>query len=247
MADKHDDGGRYVQIGDVSMWFAERGSGEPLVLLHPGHADARAFATNIDGLAASHHVLTPEQRGHGRTADVEGPISYERMALDTIGFIESELGGPTNLLGHSDGAAVGLLVAVLRPDLVRRLVFSSAPFHHKGWIPGAIDLDDESAEFLGSSYGEISPDGPKHFTVVGAKLDRMHREEPDLTAADLADLKTPTLIMMGDDDEVETAHIHAMHRAMPDAQLAIVPGAGHGHLMEKPQLCNAMILDFLAS
>jgi len=236
---------RYTQLGDVNMWFDEHGEGEPLVLLHPGHADARAFGPNLDGLAANFHVYTPEQRGHGRTADVEGPINYERMARDTIAFVETEVAGPAYVLGHSDGAPVGLLVALLRPDLVRRLVFSAGVFHHDGWIPGAIDLDEESAEFLGTSYGEVSPDGPEHFAVVGAKLDRMHREEPALTSSDLAGISTPTLIMMADDDEVKVEHTIAMHRGLPDAQLAIVPGTGHGLLVDKPELCNTMIIDFL--
>jgi pimeloyl-ACP methyl ester carboxylesterase len=64
----------HEQLGGVRTWYDEHGVGEPLALLHPGGADARAWAPNLDALAAHFHVFTPERRGHGRTPDVEGPI-----------------------------------------------------------------------------------------------------------------------------------------------------------------------------
>ena len=83
----------YVELGEVRTWYDEKGGGEPLVLMHPGGADPRAWAPNIDALAARFHVFTPERRGHGRTPDVEGPISYELMAQDTIAFLEGVVAG----------------------------------------------------------------------------------------------------------------------------------------------------------
>jgi pimeloyl-ACP methyl ester carboxylesterase len=112
----------YVELGEVRTWYDEKGGGEPLVLMHPGGADARAWAPNIDALAARFHVFTPERRGHGRTPDVEGPISYELMAQDTIAFLDGVVAGPAHLVGWSAGASVALEVAVRRPDLARRLV-----------------------------------------------------------------------------------------------------------------------------
>lgn len=152
------------------------------------------------------------------------------MARDTIAFIEEVIGEPAHLVGHSDGAPVALLVSRLRPDLVRRMVFSAGVFHHEGWLPGVLDLPDDVLEWLGDFYGEVSPDGREHFSV---------------TTDDLAQIATSTLLMFADQDEVEVDHIHAMHRALPDAQLAIVPGTGHGLLVEKPELCNTMIVEFL--
>jgi pimeloyl-ACP methyl ester carboxylesterase len=236
----------YVQLGEVNTWYAEQGEGEPLVLFHPGAADSRAFEmTNLAGLAERYHTYRFDRRGHGRTADVPGPISYAQMADDAIMFLEAVVGGPAYLLGHSDGAPVALLVAAKRPDLVRKLVFASGVYHHEGWLPGILDLADEELDFLGTWYGEVSPDGPGHFAEVYAKLDRMHRAEPTLTPADLAGIDVPTLLMFADDDEVEPAHLHTMHRSLPQAQLAVVPGTGHGLLGDKPDLCNRMIIDFL--
>ena len=236
----------YKQLGEVNTWYAEQGEGEPLVLFHPGGADSRAFEmTNLAGLAERYHTYRFDRRGHGRTADVPGPISYAQMADDAIAFLETVVGRPAYLLGHSDGAPVALLVAAQRPDLVRKLVFASGVYHHEGWLPGILDLADEDLDFLGTWYGEVSPDGREHFAEVYAKLDRMHRAEPTLTPADLTAIDVPTLLMFADDDEVEPAHLHTMHRSLPQAQLAIVPGTGHGLLGDKPDLCNRMIIEFL--
>jgi len=153
------------------------------------------------------------------------------MALDTIAFLERVVGGPAYLLGHSDGAPVALLAALERPELVRKLVFSCGVFHHEGWAPGAIDLDDETLAFFADYWGAIAPDGPEHFAVVTAKLDRMHREEPTLTVTDLAGYPGPALVMVGDrDDEIPIEHTLALRDGLPDAQLAVLPGAGHGSL-----------------
>jgi pimeloyl-ACP methyl ester carboxylesterase len=234
----------YVELGDVHTWWDEHGTGDPLVLLHPGGADSRSFDVTL-ALAQRYHVYRFDRRGHGRTPDVPGPISYAQMADDTAAFLRTVVGGPAHVLGHSDGAPVALLTAQRHPELVRRMVFASGVFAADGWRPGILDLPADVVEFLSSWYGEVSPDGVGHWPVVSAKLDRMHREEPTLTVADLANIATPTLLMFGDDDEVEPAHLHTLHRSLPDAQLAIVPGTGHGVLLDKPDLCHLMITEFL--
>jgi pimeloyl-ACP methyl ester carboxylesterase len=238
--------GSYVQLGEVRTYYEEDGSGEPLVLLHPGGADSRAFELNLPGLAEHFRVFRPDRRGHGRTPDVDGPITYEQMAQDTIAFLEQVVGGPAYLVGHSDGAPVALLVALRRPDLVRRLVFASGVFHHDGWAPGAIDLDEETTAFFTEYHGAVSPDGPDHFPVLAAKLHRMQSEEPTLTVADLAGYPGPALVMVGDDDdEIPMEHTIALRQGLPRSQLAVVPGAGHGLPADKPELFNRLVVDFL--
>jgi pimeloyl-ACP methyl ester carboxylesterase len=186
------------------------------------------------------------QLGHGRTPDVDGPLTYELMAQDTIAFPEQVVGGPAGLVGHSDGAPVALLVALARPDLVRRLVFASGVFHHDGWAPGAIDLDEETTAFFTAYHGAVSPAGPGYFPILANKLHRMHSEEPTLSVADLAGYPGPTLVMVGDDDdEIPVEHTLALRQGLRRSQLAIVPGTGHGLLAEKPELCNRLIVEFL--
>ena len=234
----------YVQLGEVRTWYDEVGSGPPLVALHGGFADARNFGANRDALASAFRVFLPERRGHGHTGDVPGPITYEVMAEDTIAFLDRVVGGPARLVGHSDGADVGLLVALRRPDLVERLVGISANFHHDGLIPGAIGAA-EVAEFVGPDYAEMSPDGIGHLPEITAKLDRMWASGPTLTTDDLRAITTRTLVMVGDDDAVTLEHTLALYRALPNAELAVVPGTSHVLIMEKPDLCNRLMLDFL--
>ena len=234
-----------AELPGVSMWYDERGQGDPCVLLHPGGAgiDSRALDPALDGLARVFRAYTPEQRAHGRTPDVDGPLSYDLMAGDTIAFIESVIGQPVYLMGYSDGAVVALAVARRRPDLVRRLVLAAGVFHHDGWEKGV--LDGEPPEWLRQSYGELSPDGIGHYDVVVAKLAAMHAGEPALSEADLRQMAVRTLIMVADDDEVRFEHAVAMYRSLPDAELAVVPGTSHGLLVEKPDLCNLLMTEFL--
>jgi pimeloyl-ACP methyl ester carboxylesterase len=236
----------YVDLRGVRVWYDERGSGEPLVLLHGGLADARFFERNIGPLADRFHVLAIDQRGHGHTADVEGPLTFDLMAEDTIAFIETVLGRPAHLLGHSNGAFVALLVALRRADLVRRLVLVSGGFHRDGFVRAGDQFDvDAVVAALGSSYGEVSPDGEEHFRVVVEKMAELERKEPALPATELGNVEARTLVMFGDDDLVTMEHANATYEGIPDAELAIVPGTSHFLLQEKPALCNDIIVQFL--
>lgn len=236
-----------IKLGEVHTWYDEHGEGDPLVLLHPGGVDARAFGPNLDALAARFHVFTPERRGHGHTPDVEGPITFEVMAEDAIAFLENVVGKPAHLVGMSDGAIVALLVTLRRPELVRQLVFVAGVFHRDGWASGVIDPENEPPEFFAESYGEVSPDGIDHFPVVAEKLQKMHLQEPELTISDLNDVENRSLIVVGDDDEVTLEHAVAMYRGISEAELAVIPGTSHGLLVEKPDLCNRIIVDFLTN
>lgn len=98
---------------------------------------------------------------------------------------------------------------------------------------------------MANLYADLSPDGAGHYQTVVDKLARMHLEEPTLAAEDLAGVRSRTLIMVGDDDEVRLEHAIAMYRGIDDAELMVVPGTSHGLLVEKPDLCNTVILEFL--
>ena len=239
----------YASLRGLRAWYDEHGQGDPLVMLHPGGAgvDARAFGPNLGPLAARFRVYTPERRGHGHTPDVPGPITFDAMAEDTIAFLETVVGGRARVVGCSDGAVVALHVALRRPDLVDRLVLAAGVFHLDGWLPHVIDPSNEPPEFMARMYAEVSPDGPDHYPVVVSKLARMHTEGPTLTAEDLGQVQSRTLIMVGDDDEVRLEHAIAMYRAIDDAELMVVPGTSHGLLVEKPGLCNEVILTFLTT
>lgn len=238
--------GRPGQAG-AAPWWAERGTGEPLVLLHGGLTDARFFSRNVPALAGRFHVYTPDARGHGHTPDRPGPVTYDLLMRDTVAFLRTVVGGPAHLAGHSLGATTALLVALRHPGLVRRLVLISAtirparsPAPGPPW-PGLGEL----VRFLGPGYGEISPDGQAHFPVVARKIVTMLAGEPALAQADLGGVSRRTLLMAGDQDAVSLDDTVALYNGIPGAELAIVPGTSHFLLREKPGLCNAIMLDFL--
>ncbi len=240
----------YLEAGGVRTWYAEHGAatGSPLLLLHGAFTDASEFGATTPALASRFRVLTPERRGHGHTPDVPGPISYDLMAADTAAFIDRLQLGRCHLVGHSDGANVALLVAMSRPDLVDRLILISGNFHYDGVIAG-LDFDELIAPggFLSAAYGQVSPDGPDHFPVVAAKIVRMVTTEPTLSPGDLAKVAARTLVMVGDDDAVTAEHTLQLYRGIPDAELAVVPGTSHALIIEKPELCNRIMLDFLTT
>jgi pimeloyl-ACP methyl ester carboxylesterase len=236
----------YVQLGEVKTWYDEHGEGEPLVLLHGGLVDARFFEPNLPALAGHFHVYTPERRGHGHTPDVEGPISYQLMAEDTIAFLETVVGQPADLVGHSDGAFVAMLAAIARPELVKRLVMISGGFNKSGEAAPEAEWDvDQIAAFLAPAYGEVSPDGIDHFKVVATKIGEMAAVEPNLQASELAKITLRSLVMFSDDDLVTPQHMVDMYAALPNAELAIVPGTSHFLTQEKPDLVNKIVVDFL--
>ena len=238
----------YVQLGAVKTWYDEHGQGEPLVLLHGGLVDARFFEPNLPALAEHFHVYTPERRGHGHTPDVEGPITYQLMTDDTIAFLETVVGQPADLVGHSDGAFVAMLVAIQRPELVKRLVMISGGFNKSGEAMPDMEWDvDQIFAFLGPAYGEVSPDGIEHFKVVATKIGEMAAKEPNLQTSDLANVPQRTLVMFSDDDLVTMAHVVDTYDALPNAELAVVPGTSHFLTQEKPALVNALVLDFLTN
>jgi pimeloyl-ACP methyl ester carboxylesterase len=237
---------RYVQLGAVRTWYDEHGAGEPLVLLHGGLVDARFFEPNLGPLAERFHVYTPERRGHGHTPDVEGPITYQLMADDTIAFLDQVVGIPADLVGHSDGAFIAMLVAMQRPELVNRLVMISGGYNKSGEAMPDIEFDiDQMAQFLGPAYGEVSPDGEAHFPVVAAKIAEMANTEPNLEASELARVSQRSLVMFSDDDLMTLNHAIDMYDALPNAELAVVPGTSHFLTQEKPDLVNTILLDFL--
>jgi pimeloyl-ACP methyl ester carboxylesterase len=242
--------GEYVNAGGVRTYYEVYGEGEPLVLLHGGLATAESWVMQVPALAEGYRVYVPERRGHGRTSDAAGPITYEMMAADTAAFLDATGTGAANLVGWSDGAVVGMLVALRRPELVRKLVVIGQYFNFEGEVPEFRAMIDywgtDLPEALHEVYDRVSPDGPEHFPVVLEKMMRMWREEPDLAFSELAGVRAPVLLMQGDDDIVKVEHSAALAATLPEAQLAVVPGSSHMAPLEKPVLVNQLILDFLS-
>jgi pimeloyl-ACP methyl ester carboxylesterase len=243
--------GSFVDVDGVRTYYEVTGTGTPLVLLHGGLCPAETWDGQMAALAEHYRVYVPERFGHGRTPDIDGPITYENMAQHTIGFMEAVGIESAHLVGWSDGALVGALIALRRPKLVRKLVY----------IDQYVTLDDAPdglLPFLGSMaedtapppmvemYRMLSPDGPEHLSVVLDKLRALWTSPTGVELADLEHVTAPTLVLTGDDGGMSLEHLAAVCRALPTSQLAVVPGTDHGVVLEKPHVVNQLIVDFLA-
>ena len=221
-------------------WSTETGAGEEVLLLHPGGTDSAAMQPLSDQLSDCRRLLV-DRPGHGRSADLDGAWSFAQMADAMAGVLEAR-SIPVHVVGWSDGAIVGLYLALRRPELVRSLVFGGAAFHRSGWLDGVLDGDPPG--FMRDAYGEVSPDGVGHWPVVVQKAQELHRSEPALTAEDLRAVCLPVLIVVGDDDQVRWSHLIEMLEALPDGELAVIPRATHGAIVEKPALLAQLIREF---
>jgi len=241
----------YVDANGVHTYYEVHGEGDPVVMLHGGLCTIETWGAQTEALAQQYKVYLPERRGHGRTADVDGPITYQNMADDTIAFMDAL--GITNahVIGWSDGASIGLIVALKRPDLVKKLIFLGAAANLAGSSPMFIEMSkhmtlESMPPMLVAAYDAVSPDGPGHMQVVFTKLVELYQKEPSHDLTELEQVKCPTLVMLGEDDVPTVEHAAAIARAIPDSQLAVVPGTDHAVAWEKPELVNRLFLDFLA-
>ena len=256
----------YIETNGLSLYYEERGEGEPLVLLHGGLASTETFAAVAPAFAADRRVVLVDLQGHGRTADVDRPFSVESMADDVAGLIE-HLGGSADVLGYSLGGEVALRLAIQHPEKVRNLVLASITFKRNGNHPEVLEAMDqmtpELAEMLRPSpvyelYARIAP-RPEDFATMVAKTSALLKVDYDWTA-EVAELALRTLLVYADADSVRPAHIAEFYGLLggglrdagwdgsdqPSNQLAVLPGASHYNLLASPLLVP-VVLGFLQS
>ena len=238
----------YMDAGAAHMYYEVHGSGEPLVLLHGGVATAEswsAFYNYLSDFTGQYRVITPEQRGHGRTPDVEGPMSYGAMAQDTLALLHGLGVESAHVFGYSDGAQVGLEMVLQRPSLARRLVYGSQYVNLEGAAPEAAlpTRPEEVPDLARELYERLSPDGPQPFPVVFEKIRQMWNNDLALPVEALS--ACPVLVLTGDRDITQLEHSLAIYRALPQGQLFVLPGAAHSAFVTHGELIARTVLDFL--
>jgi pimeloyl-ACP methyl ester carboxylesterase len=241
----------FLEIDGKPVFCPADGEGESVVLMHGGGANHESWHAQFPVLSQRYRVYVPDRPGHGRTADSDWDWTPDNVADHTARMLEMVDDGPYALVGWSDGAVIALRVALRHPSLVRKLVLIGSAFTRAG-EPRAARAFIESelrggAVFDGmkATYDRLSPDGPDHWAVVVRKLQALWDAPDELTIDDLAAIAVPTLVMQGDDDGVTFEHSAAVARTVQDGQLAVVPGTGHALPIEKPDIVNALLLDFL--
>jgi pimeloyl-ACP methyl ester carboxylesterase len=239
--------GDYVSVNGLKMYYEIHGTGRPLVLLHGAFGWATVFPT----LAKGRQVVAVELQGHGHTADIDRPLTYEQMADDTAALLKHLNIEQADSFGYSMGGTVALALAVRHPNLVRKVAINGS---HYGNIEDAYNPEtfeqfkslppDFAPKVLKDPYDKFAPD-PKHWPVLVAKVKTMGLEFKGFTREEMKSIKAHVLITLGDRDGVRPEHAVEMFRLIPNVQLAVFPGADHFLLFQDPEKMLPTIAAFL--
>jgi pimeloyl-ACP methyl ester carboxylesterase len=239
--------GKYATVNGVKMYYEVHGTGKPLVLLH----GAFGWATVYPTLAKDRQVIAVELQGHGHTADIDRPLTYEHLADDIAALLKELKIEQADFFGYSMGGNVGLAVAIRHPKLVRRLAINGS---HYGTIEDAYDPEvvkqfkslssDFAPAVLKEPYDKVAPD-PKQWPTLVAKVKKMGLEFKGFAREDLMAIKAPVLVTLADRDVVRPEHAVELFRLIPNSQLAVFPGADHFLLWQSPEKMLPTIAAFL--
>jgi len=248
---KQGSNGAFAEVNGLKMYYEIHGSGQPLVLLHGAFGFVEGWATVLPALTKTHQVIAIELQGHGHTNDLDRPLTYEQMAEDTAALLNQLKIKNADFFGYSMGGTVALAVAIRHPELVRKLMIYGScagrmkdtydPETYKQFLSLSTDF---APPVLKEPYDRMAPD-PKKWPVLVTKIKGLERNFNGFSAAELKAIKAQTLIMMGDRDAVRPEHAVEMYRLIPNAQLAIFPGADHFLLFSAPEKLLSTLLPFL--
>ncbi|WP_077963742.1 alpha/beta fold hydrolase [Ensifer adhaerens] len=253
--------GNRVDVNGMKMYYEVSGEGEPLVVLHGAYMNIPSMGAIIPKLAETHKVYAVELQGHGRTTDIDRPITYPNLADDVAAFMDAVDLKKADVFGYSMGAAAGLQLAIRHPEKVNKLAAASVAYDAEGWQPEfkAVIPQMTVEMIVGLPFAEdyrklaANPDG---FPELARKLIQLEKE-PMAWEADVKALKAPVLIIAGDADVSTLDHNVAMFRllgggAMGDmgkplsaSRLAILPATSHTAVINQTDLLLAFIEPFL--
>ena len=254
--------GERVTINGMEMYYEVSGAGEPLVVLHGAYMNIVTMGEIVPLLAKTHKVYALEFQGHGRTTDIDRPITYPALADDVAAFMDAVGLEQADVFGYSMGAEAGLQLAIRHPGKVDKLVFASGAYDIKGWQPAFLEfIPQMNVEMfsempaLVEEYKKLAanPDG---FPALAEKLIQLEKE-PMAWEADVKALKIPVLIIAGDADVATLEHTVAMFRLLdggvmgdmgeklPESRLAIMPATSHTAVITQVDLLIAFIEPFL--
>jgi pimeloyl-ACP methyl ester carboxylesterase len=229
------------------MYYEIHGHGPALLVLHGGLSSIPVWPEAIEFFSREYQVITPEQMGHGRTADdPTRPMDYHAMAEDTAELMSQLQIGSAYVLGHSDGGIVGLDLAINHPSLVKKLAMAGANFSPPPPAkPGAVEMTaGDIPQFIREPYERLSPDGAAHWPVLFARVRQMWQTQPNFSRGQLAGIVMPTLVIAGDHDFVSPEYAVEMWRAIPGAELWIAPNSTHGLPRMRAALFNQTVDTF---
>jgi pimeloyl-ACP methyl ester carboxylesterase len=247
----------YAPANGLNIYYEIHGTGEPLILLHGGLGSTAMFSQVVPLFAKTRQVIMVDLQAHGRTADINRPITYEAMGDDIAALMHYLHIEKADLMGYSLGGGTALQTVIRHAALVRKLVICSTVFKRDGWYPEILALMAQmgpaTAEQMKPSplykvYASIAP-RPEDWTLLVTKMSDLLRRDYDWSK-DVAAIKAPTMIVFGDADSIRPAHIVEFFgllgggkndgrwdgAGIPNARLAILPGVTHYNLVESPLL-----------
>ena len=233
-------------VNGIKIWYAEFGQGEPVILLHGGLANANYWGEQIPTLAAHYRVIVMDSRGHGRSTRNAQPFGYDLMASDVIGLMDFLHIRKAAIIGWSDGAILGLDIAIHHPERLTK-VFAFAANSD----PSGVSDIAHSPVFIAyiaraeKEYEALSPT-PHEYDAFLAQIEKMWATQPNFTAAQLASISVPIWIVDADHDEaIKRENTEFMAAHIPGAGLLLQPEVSHFSFIQDPQQFNADVLHFL--
>ena len=253
--------GNRVKVNGMQMYYEVSGAGDPIVVLHGAYMSIPSMGAIIPMLAKTHKVYAVELQGHGRTTDIDRPITYQNLADDVAAFMDAVGLPKADVFGYSMGSAAALQLAIRHPEKVNKLVAASVAYDAKGWQPAfTAMIPSMTPEMLAGTplpaeYKKLAPN-PNGFPELARKLIQLEKE-PMAWEADVRKLKTPVLIISGDADVATLEHTVSLFRIfgggemgdmgkpLPASRLAVLPATSHTSVITQPDLLIAFIEPFL--
>jgi pimeloyl-ACP methyl ester carboxylesterase len=253
----------YAPVNGLEMYYEIHGSGgTPLLLLHGGlfNIDLQ-FGEVLPGLAQTRRVIAADFQAHGRTGDIDRPLTSAHLAADVVGLLQ-HLGIPqADVFGFSVGGAVALHLAIKHPELVRKLIVSSVSFHPDGNRPenkeavGDLTVDMIAGTPMEQDYLAKSPNPDKLQDLLD-KLGTFDEGFAGWSDAEITGIASPTLITVGDCDAVTLGHavrflqlrggdVNGDFVGVPASQLAVFPGTTHFFGLSRTALVLDVVTTFL--
>ena len=249
---QQDSQGSYAEVNGLSMYYEIHGSGRPLVLLHGAFGVVEGWSGILPTLVRTHQVILVELQGHGRTGDIDRPLSLVQMADDVAALLGQLQITDTDVFGYSMGGGVALALAIQHPALVRKLAIlgSGAGAAKDTREPETLrqfqSMTPETFHFpqVKDPYTRVAPD-PSKWPVLVSKILQHVADFQGFAMQDVRSIQAQTLIMQGDHDGIRPEHAVEMFRNIPHAQLAIFPDSDHFLLFTSPEKVLAILTPFL--
>ena len=236
----------YAPVNGVKIWYAVFGEGQPVIMLHGGLGNSSYWGNQVPELAGHYKVIVMDSRGHGRSTRNQEPYGYDLMASDVVGLLDYLKIDKAALVGWSDGAILGLDIAMHHPERLSKLFAFAANSDTAGVADiSASPVFNAYIERAGKEYAALSAT-PTEFDSFVDQISKMWATQPNWTADDLKAITVPTWIVDGDRDEaIKRENTEFMAANIPNAGLLILPNVSHFAFLQDPKQFTDAVLHFM--